>query len=99
MEQQEIKPLDKKTSTEKYEQLMRECREMQERNKARLEQQKKTDEMVKNATESAKSAINNYDKWKKDMSEILDKQADAMATTMKNNPEQFKAAMKEVSLK
>ena len=64
--------ISKQTSTEKYEQLMRECREMQERQKKRAEQIKKDDELVKKAQAAARSAINNYDDFKEEMGNILD---------------------------
>ena len=55
---------------------MRECRELQERLKARQEKAQATDELVKDAQKSAKSAINNYDKFKDDYGEVLEKIAD-----------------------
>ena len=55
---------------------MKECRELQERLKARQEKAQATDELVKDAQKSAKSAINNYDKFKDDYGEVLEKIAD-----------------------
>ena len=91
-------PIQKQTSTDKHEKLMRECRELQERLKARQEKSKATDELVKSAQISAKSAINNYDKFKDEYGEVLEKLADRLIKQRsggKSNFQQNMQAMRE----
>ena len=57
---------------------MRECCELQEKLKARQEKAQATDKLVKDAQKNAKSAINNYDKFKDDYGEVLEKIVDQL---------------------
>ena len=79
MEANEGEFIAKKTSLEKYEQLMKECRELQEKQKARVEKQKQEQEVIQNVQANAQTALENYEEFKQSIGEALDKAVEVIA--------------------